>query len=102
MPAVKITVLKRLVNRDLVDELCEEGVTVPCPMFTEGQEFVVESNRQPEGFCSAAWHDIHKSFLTIARWGHFADGWMKDDDTIIACCADGLRPVVFEIKRIGE
>jgi len=101
MATVRITVLKRMANQDLVDEFCEANVTVPCPNFTEGQEFIVEGDRQPEGFCGAAWHDIHKSYLTIRHGGSFG-GWMKDDDTIIACCSDGLRPVVFEVKRISD
>jgi len=101
MATVRITVLRRMANQDLVDEFCEANVTVPCPNFTEGQEFIVEGGRQPEGFCGAAWHDIHKSYLVIRHGGNFG-GWMKDDDTIIACCSDGLRPVVFEVKRISD
>ena len=101
MAKVKITVLKKMSNQDLVDEFCEADVTVPCPNFTVGQEFIVEEGRQPENFCGAAWQDIHKSYLVIRQGGDFA-GWMKDDDTIVACCSDGLRPVVFEVKRISD
>jgi uncharacterized repeat protein (TIGR04076 family) len=101
MPKVKITVLKRMVNQDLVDEFCEADVTVPCPHFAEGQVFTVDGIAQPENFCGAAWHDIHKSYLAIRQGGSF-DGWMKDDDTLIACCSDGLRPVVFELKRLSD
>ncbi|MFA6363123.1 TIGR04076 family protein [Methanoregula sp.] len=28
------------------------------------------------------------------------EGWMKDERTMIACCSDGIRPVVFRIERI--
>jgi len=28
------------------------------------------------------------------------EGWMKDTRTMIACCSDGIRPVVFRIERI--
>ena len=100
MHTVKITVLKRMVNQDLVDEFCEADVTLPCPLFTEGQEFVVERGAQPEDFCDSAWNDIHKSFQVIARGGDFS-GWMKDDGTMVVCCCDGLRPVAFELRRIG-
>jgi len=101
MAAVKITVLKRMANQDLADEFCEAGVTVPCPHFTDGQEFIVDGGGQPENFCGAAWHDIHKSYLAIRQGGNFS-GWMKDGDTIVACCSDGLRPVVFEVKRLTD
>ena len=102
MPTVKITVLRKMANQDLVDEFCEADVVVPCPRFTEGQEFiVVEGGRKPEDFCDAAWHDIHKSYRVIRHGGNF-EGWMKGDGTIIACCSDGLRPVVFELKRISD
>jgi len=63
--------------------------------------FLVQENRQPDGFCSAAWHDIYKSFLFMRQGGSFP-GWMKDGDTFITCCTDGLRPVVFELRRIDE
>ena len=101
MAAFKITVLRRMANPDLFAEYEGIDLAIPCPRFTEGQEFIVEGGRQPEGFCGAAWHDIHKSYLTIRHGGSFG-GWMKDDDTIIACCSDGLRPVVFEVKRISD
>ena len=26
--------------------------------------------------------------------------WMKDENTMIACCSDGTRPVIFKIERI--
>jgi uncharacterized repeat protein (TIGR04076 family) len=29
-------------------------------------------------------------------------GWMKDEATIIACCNDGLRPIVFGVARIDD
>ncbi|MFX0122564.1 MAG: hypothetical protein ACFFAE_02945 [Candidatus Hodarchaeota archaeon] len=25
---------------------------------------------------------------------------MKDDDTIIACCTDGIKPVIFKLEMI--
>jgi uncharacterized repeat protein (TIGR04076 family) len=30
------------------------------------------------------------------------DGWMKDDRTMIGCCTDGVRPVIFRIEKIDE
>ena len=99
MPTFKITVLKRMANPDLFADYEGVDLPIPCPRFTEGQVFTVERGREPEGFCSAAWHDIYKSYLGLELGGDF-EGWMKDKDTIVACCADGIRPVVFEIKRM--
>ena len=29
-------------------------------------------------------------------------GWMRDENTMIACCNDGIRPVIFKIERIDH
>jgi uncharacterized repeat protein (TIGR04076 family) len=100
MPKVKITVLKRMFNQDLADEYCQPG-TALCPRFFEGQEFIVEGLTQPEGFCDWAWNDIHKCYLTLLFGGSFSR-WMKADKNIVACCTDGIRPVVFNLERIDD
>ena len=53
MPKCKITVSKRDVHQDLIDEYMVPGAaTVPCPHFTEGQEFFVEAGEGPgDDFC---------------------------------------------------
>jgi len=98
---VKITVLKRMLNQDLADEFCAANVTVPCPNFTEGQEFVVEGGRQQGAFAVQPGRIFTRATWSSSTRGTFS-GWMKDDDTIIACCSDGLRLVVFEVKRISD
>ena len=94
---MKITVLKRNYDQELVDKYSSEKIT-PCSLFTDGQEFVTEGLEQPEGFCSWAWNDIHKCFLTLTMDGEFS--FMKAKNNIIACCTDGIRPVVFNIERM--
>ncbi len=101
MVTLQITVLKRLVLKDL-ERYC--GVPLEaCPCFSEGQVFVTEYEK-PEGFCDWAWKDLHAYVAVFLTGGQFTDGifegWMKDKDTMVACCTDGIRPVVFEIKRI--
>jgi uncharacterized repeat protein (TIGR04076 family) len=99
MHKVKITVLRRIVHQDLIDEYMEPGVvTRPCPHFVDGQEFIVEDHPD-ESFCNAAWNDIYKAYLVLARRGNFSP-WMKDEDTMIVRCSDGIRPVVFKLERI--
>lgn len=76
----------------------------PCPVFKEGQVFT-SAYEKPDGFCDWAWNDIHPYVSALMTGGTFSEGlfggWMKDPDTIIASCTDGIRPVVFEIKRIN-
>lgn len=101
MTTFKITVLKTMSNQDLAAEYCEPGATLPCPRFAEGQEFVVEYGREPEGFCGWAWNDIQKACMVLRQGGSFG-GWSKDKDSIIRCCTDGIRPVVFEVKKVSD
>ena len=55
MHTIQIKVLRLLSNPDLAEKYNEPDVTLPCPVFEEGQTFVVQGSAQPEGFCSAAW-----------------------------------------------
>jgi uncharacterized repeat protein (TIGR04076 family) len=73
----------------------------PCLFFSEGQEFVVNYlAKRPEGFaCDWAWDDIHKIALALMLKGNFGT-WMKDENTFITCCTDGIKPVVFKLERI--
>ena len=32
--------------------------------------------------------------------GSIMKGWMKEENTMITCCNDGTRPVIFKIERI--
>src|SRR5512143_383616 len=104
MAECKVKVLRRMVIADLAENYIESAVG-PCPLFNEGQEFIVSSTLdKPQGFCDWAWNDIHKFAVALSRGGNFSkdvfEGWMKADDSMIVCCTDGVRPVVFEIKRL--
>lgn len=106
MAECRITVLKRTFDAGLAEEHLkqEQG---PCPVFREGQEFVTSNAMErPQGFCDWAWNDIYRMVAVLSRGGNFSrggdyDGWMKDDRSIIACCTDGIRPVIFRVERIG-
>ena len=103
MARCKITVLKRMFNADLAEAYHRPDVHFgPCPHYAEGDEFVVEHlGVRPEGFfCDWAWNDIHKVLLAMQLGGDFSP-WMKDSQTFIACCTDGVKPVVFKLERIG-
>jgi uncharacterized repeat protein (TIGR04076 family) len=70
-----------------------------CNAVEEGQEFIVEKNREmPNGFCPSAWKAID-STLSLIQWGgDFYPNLPKG--VAITCCSDGIRPVSFKIERL--
>lgn len=94
---LKITVLKKLNTTDIFGDNPPLGETVEaCHQFEVGQEFIVgEDGNMPESFCHWAWNDVYKALVTLAFGGHFSG-----KASIVRCCTDGLRPVIFEIRRI--
>jgi len=93
---VKITVLGTTENPEIFGEYAAEGVKPRCPLMEEGREFISEAMRMPEGFCSWAWADIQRDVAHLTMGGSFP--WMKEPGTMISCCTDGLRPVVFRLE----
>ena len=93
---VRITVLKRLLHRDLLEQYAE-WIWEPCERLREDQEFVSEGGNMPEGFCSWAWADIQKYVMTLARGGNFLG---VQPGMFVTCCTDGFRPVVFQLERL--
>ena len=104
MAKVKITVVRRTYNEDLVDEYLSdttraEGYGI-CSAFRDGQEFIVEGTQMPEGFCSWAWGDIQREFLAMHAGGNLP--WINQEGCGFACCTDAFRPVIFKLERISE
>ena len=104
MPKVKITVMKMVAHEDLI-EAHVDAKAFPrdagaCPMWTVGQEFLIEGSwpERPNGFCDWAWADIQRDVTMILLGADLP--WLKTPGTAIACCTDGLRPVTFKIERI--
>jgi len=97
---VKITVLKRTDTKQIFGDNPPMGQAIDaCNLFKVGQEFIVdEDGKMPEGFCHWAWNDLYKVIATLSYGGNFP--WMKEKGTAVSCCTDGLRPVIFEIRRI--
>jgi uncharacterized repeat protein (TIGR04076 family) len=102
MATCKITVIKKTFNQEIAKEYCGSVVSA-CPCFEEGQQFLISGIEKPAGFCDWAWNDILKFVTVLMAGGNFSDdifeGWMKDHHTMIACCSDGVRPVVFKIEK---
>lgn len=97
---IKITVLRRFTPSEVfeiipVTPVNDLGV---CELFRDGQEFIVENLKKPEGFCSSAWHSIYCNIRTLSFGGDLP--WYKEKGVAVNCCIDGLRPVVFKLERI--
>ena len=100
---IKITVLRKMLNKDFAEKYCQEPVT-HCPVFKEGQELIYNhfgDGNKPVGFCEHAWNDIYPTVMTLASKGTYV-GWMKEDGENIVCCTDGIRPVVFKVERFDK
>ena len=101
MPGCKITILKRTINQDLIDEYLEDEFKSIglCECFRDGQEIVIEDHSVvPEGFCASAWADIRKDILTAALGGNMPG--IKQRGVFITRRTDWFRPVVFKVERM--
>ena len=97
---VKITVLRRFNPSDVFPKNPVTPVEPlqACELFREGQEFIVEDLRMPEGFCTSAWVSIYSNVRLLSFGGDLP--WFKEKGVAINCCIDGLRPVIFKLERI--
>ena len=102
MNLVKITVVKRLDLREIhagTDIGCASSAAPVCERFEEGQEFVTDLDTVPEGFCPFAFVDISRYASGLRAGADYP--WMHEAGTVLACCTDGFRPVVFRLERIS-
>ncbi len=51
-------------------------------------------------FCSEAWDAVARYLYAGLQGGSIMEGWMREENTMIACCSDGTRPVIFKIERV--
>ena len=123
---MKVTVLDTQLFPELQRQYCADAIAGPCPCYHVGDEFVFLRDDQRDDFwhmgintliktagdantvaggpklpfCSEAWDAIARYIYTGLQGGSIMKGWMKEENTMIACCSDGTRPVVFKIERI--
>jgi uncharacterized repeat protein (TIGR04076 family) len=101
MAKCRITVVKRTLNQDLIDEYLSEKYEGlgSCTAFEDNQEFLIEDfPSKPEGFCDWAWASIHKDVVAMMFGATYP--WPKEAGTAITCCTDGFRPVIFKVERV--
>lgn len=94
---IKITVIRKARYDDLIEKY-ENPIEHACEL-KEGQTFICEDAKKPEGFCESAWETI-APFVTELNngGGNFYDGWMKNPKSAMLSCNDGFRPVSFYIE----
>lgn len=96
--SVKITVLKKLIMNDIIDEFAERGAIKICNKFQEGDVYITDGRVIPEGFCTWAWADIFKDIIFV-RNNMECIGTIDKESQIVSC-TDGFRPVIFRIEPI--
>ena len=89
-PRCKVTVLKRTIHKDLVDEYVHPDRELNlCEIFSDGQEFIIDDPfplETPKGFCPWAWADIRSDLVMLVSGGNVP--WMKEEGTVITGCTD--------------
>lgn len=97
MKKIKITVIRKACYKDLMEKY-ENPIEHACDM-TEGDVFICDGWKKPEGFCDSAWETVSPFVMTLAHGGeNIYDGWMKDPKSAMISCNDGFRPVSFYIE----
>ena len=101
MKKCRITVIRITEYSDLMAKY-ENPISHACGM-REGQIFIANGWRRPDGFCESAWDTISPFVLALSHGGsNFYDGWMKNPRSAMISCNDGFRPVSFLIEAMDE
>jgi uncharacterized repeat protein (TIGR04076 family) len=95
---VTITVVAKLKPGEIFDELAVSTVDPVCDVVETGKTYLSKDLKMPEGFGSWAWADIQRDVAYLALGGDFR--WINRSGSMVSCCTDGLRPVVFKLERV--
>lgn len=123
---VKLTVIDKKLYPELQAQYCTNPTVGVCPWYNIGDEFIFYKDEHTNTFlqcgintlvkttgdpdkipggpklphCSELWDAISRYIYAGLQGGSIMRGWMKEENTMIACCSDGTRPVIFKIERI--
>ncbi len=101
MKKVRITAVRVARYDDLIEKY-ENPIQHACAM-REGDVFIADGWRRPEGFCESAWDSVSPFVMALAHGGgNFYDGWMKNPGSAMISCNDGFRPVSFLLEAMDE
>ena len=97
MKKIKITVMRKARYDDLIARF-ENPIEHACDLC-EGEVFICDGWKKPEGFCDSAWETLSPFVMALAHGAeNFYDGWMKDPRSAMLSCNDGFRPVSFLVE----
>ena len=122
---VKVTVLDKKCYPELQEAYCMNPKAGPCSCYNVGDEFLFRRDGDKDDFwhlglrtlcqtaqtadgtaggevphCSEAWDAISRYIYAGLQGGSIMRGWMNEENTMITCCNDGTRPVIFKLERI--
>ncbi len=101
MKKCKITVMRKTEYPDLIEKY-ENPIEHACDL-KEGQVFIANGWKRPDGLCESAWESMSAFVMALAHGGGgFYDGWMKNSRSAMISCNDGFRPVSFLIEALDE
>lgn len=96
----KITVLERKFFENYAREYSSDPNLTACPIYVDGQEFILDEMEMPEGFCAWAWADIQRDVTSVMTGGNMP--WINRDGVQVVCCTDAFRPVLFKVERLDD
>ena len=101
MKKCKITVMRKARYDDLIEKY-ENPIKHACDL-EEGQVFITNGWKRPDGLCESAWESMSAFVMTLSHGGeNLYDGWMKNKKSAMISCNDGFRPVSFYIEALEE
>ena len=101
MKKVRITVMRKACYEDLM-AIYENSIEDACTV-EEGQVFIADGWRRPEGLCESAWETMSPFVMGLAHGAEdFYEGWMKNPRSAMISCNDGFRPVSFLLETMEE
>lgn len=123
---VKVTVLDKKLYPELQQCYCANPCAGACDLYNVGDEYIFENQgdfmnmglntlvkttaENPKllagggerTHCAEMWDALGRYIYSGLQGGSIMRGWMKEENTMIACCNDGTRPVIFKIERIDR
>ena len=101
MRKCRITVMRMARYEDLMERY-ENPMDHPCDL-REGQVFVANGWKRPEGLCLSAWETMSPFVLALSHGAEdFYQGWMRNKKSAMLSCNDGFRPVSFLLEALEE
>ena len=101
MKQIKITTIRTEYYHDLAERYAVPDLG-PCPWHHEGEVVYCDGVHAPEGMCGYAWQAIAPLAGQLAR-GELVQPsgtWLRDDNSAVIACVDGIRPVIFLVEAV--